>query len=260
MAVDVLFDGNRSVHMPRAPAPAIGRIQGRTSYHALAEHLRERILSGHIPEGSPLPNERELGDSTGLSRGSVREALRMLEVEGLLSIKTGRNGGGTIRLPDTGGVSRTLGAYVRGQQVPFDSVLEAREALEPALASLAATHRTPVDIAAIAAAAGELAAADDTARFIAANTQWHWAVAQASQNRLLIAVVAALSNLLHQSNVENFVSQDVRQAVIRAHAGIENAIRMGDADAAHRRMARHVKSYRQQVAPVAPESIAVALP
>jgi GntR family transcriptional regulator, transcriptional repressor for pyruvate dehydrogenase complex len=257
----VPFDGNRLAPMPRAPAPEIGRIQGRKSYHALAEHLRERILSGHIPEGSPLPNERELGDSTGLSRGSVREALRMLEVEGLLSIKAGRNGGSTIRLPDTGGVSRTLGAYVRGQQITFDSVLEAREVLEPALASLAAAHRTPDDIAAIAEAARALTAAgDDNARFIAANSQWHWAVAQASQNRLLIAVVASLSDLLHQSNVENFVSQEVRRAVIKAHAGIESAIRAGDADAAQRRMARHVKSYRQQVAPVAPKSIAMALP
>ena len=239
----------------------IGRIQGRKSYQALADHLRERILSGHIPEGSPLPNERELGDSTGLSRGSVREALRMLEVEGLLSIKPGRNGGSTIRLPDTGGVSRTLGAYVRGQQISFDSVMEAREALEPALASLAAAHRTQEDMAAIAKATRELSiAGDDNARFIAANNQWHWAVAQASQNPLLIAVVAALSDLLHRSNVEAFVSLDVRRAVIRAHAGIEDAIRAGDADAAHRRMARHVKSYRQQVAPVAPDSIVLALP
>jgi GntR family transcriptional regulator, transcriptional repressor for pyruvate dehydrogenase complex len=261
MAVHIFAEGNSTFQMSRAPTPAIGRIQGRKSYQALAEHLRERILSGSIPEGSPLPNERELGDSTGLSRGSVREALRMLEVEGLLSIKTGRNGGGTIRLPDTGGVSRALGAYVRGQQINFDAVLEAREALEPALASLAATHRTPDDIAAIAEAARELSeAGEDTARFIAANTQWHWAVAQASQNRLLISVVAALSDLLHQSNLENFVSPEVRRAVIRAHAGIENAIRAGDADAAHRRMARHVKSYRQQVAPVAPKGISIASP
>ena len=73
-------------------------------------------------------------------------------------------------------------------------------------------------------------------------------------------VAIALSDLLHQSNVENFVSQEVRRAVIRAHAGIENAIRTGDPDAAHRRMARHIKSYRQQVAPVAPKGIAMALP
>jgi GntR family transcriptional repressor for pyruvate dehydrogenase complex len=239
----------------------IGRIQGRKSYQALADHLREQILSGHIPEGSPLPNERDLGGSTGLSRGSVREALRMLEVEGLLSVKPGRNGGSTIRLPGSDGVSRSLGAYVRGQQIPFDTVLEAREALEPALACLAAIHRTEADLAAIAeAAAAMTAAGSDNTRFIAANSRWHWAVAEASQNRVMVAVVAALGDLLHQSNVEDFVSAEIRGAVIRAHAGIEAAIRAGDPDAAQRRMARHVKSYRRQVAPVAPASIAIAMP
>ena len=247
--------------MPPKLASSIGRIEGRKSYHALADHLRERILSGNLPEGSPLPNERELGGSTGLSRGSVREALRMLEVEGLLTIKTGRNGGGTIRLPDTNRVSRTIDAYVRGQQISFDTVLEAREALEPAMAALAATHHTPDDLIAIAEAAGQLVAAgDDNALFIAANDKWHWAVAQASQNRLLIAVVAALSDLLHKSNIESFVSEEVRRAVIDAHASVEKAIRSRDADAAQRRMARHVKSYRQQVAPVAPKSLDMGLP
>jgi GntR family transcriptional repressor for pyruvate dehydrogenase complex len=247
--------------MPSTLASSIGRVQGRKSYHALADHLRERILSGHLPEGSPLPNERDLGDSTGLSRGSVREALRMLEVEGLLTIKTGRNGGGTIRLPDTNRVSRTIDAYVRGQQISFDTVLEAREALEPAMAALAATNRTQDDLIAIAEAASQLVAAgDDNALFIAANDKWHWAVAQASQNRLLIAVVAALSDLLHKSNIESFVAGKVRRAVIDAHASVEKAIRSRDADAAERRMARHVKSYRQQVAPVAPKSLAMGLP
>jgi DNA-binding FadR family transcriptional regulator len=238
----------------------IGRVQGRKSYHALADHLREQILSGHIPEGAPLPNERDLGGSAGLSRGSVREALRVLEVEGLVSTKPGRNGGSTIRRPGSDGVSRSLGTFVRGQQIPFDAVLEAREALEPALAALAAEHRTDADIAAIADATKDMhAAGDDNPRFIAANTRWHWAVAKASQNRLLVAVIAACGDLLHQSNVEAFVSSSVREAVLRAHGRIEDAIRARDADAAQRRMARHVKSYRAQVAPVAPANIAVAV-
>ena len=64
---------------------------------------------------------------------------------------------------------------------------------------------------------------------------------------------------LHQSNVARFVSGDVRSAVIRAHAGIEAAIRAGDTEAARRRMARHVRTYREQVATVAPESIGIAM-
>lgn len=247
--------------MSRVVPASIGRIQGRKSYQALADLLREQILSGRMPEGACLPNERELGDTTGLSRGSVREALRMLEVEGLLSVKAGRNGGSTIRLPGSDGVSRVLGAFARGQRIAFDAVLEAREALEPALAALAALHRTDSDLAAIGAASAELAVAGiDNARFIAANSQWHWAVARASHNRLLVAMVDAIGDLLHKSNVEDFISPAVRDAVIRAHGRVELAIQAGDGDAAARRMARHVRSYRREVAPVAPESIDMRLP
>jgi len=149
---------------------------------------------------------------------------------------------------------------VRGQQIPFDAVLETRSALEPELAALAAARRGDADLAAIGVAAGDMVAArDDNALFIAANTRWHWAVAQASRNLLLIAIVTACGDLLHQSNVARFVSADVRSAVIRAHAGIEAAIRAGDAEAARRRMARHVRTYREQVATVAPVSIGIAM-
>ena len=247
--------------MTRETASAlIGRVHGRKSYQALADHLREQILGGHIPEGSPLPNERDLGGSTGLSRGSVREALRMLEVEGLLSIKPGRNGGSTIRLPASDGVSRSLGAYVRAQQIPFDAVLETREALEPQLAALAAIRRTEADLDAIAAASEAVAPAGiDKAAFITANSRWHWAVAQASQNRLLVAVVAACGKLLHLSNIEGFVSPEVQAAVVKAHAGIEAAIRAGDPEAAQRRMLRHIRSYRREVAAIAPDNIDIDL-
>ncbi len=216
----------------------VQRVQGRKNYQALADYLREQILSGSIPEGSPLPNERDLGGQAGLSRGSVREALRVLEVEGLVSTRVGRNGGSTTQRPDSAGVSRSLTAFIRGQQIPFDAVLETREVLEPALAALAA----------------------DKARFIAANSRWHWAVAQASGNPLLVAMVAAVGDLLDRSNVERFVSAEVRDAVIRAHGGVEAAIRLRDADAAHRRMLRHIRTYRRQVAPQAPGSIDIREP
>jgi GntR family transcriptional repressor for pyruvate dehydrogenase complex len=242
----------------QAATGSIQRVRGSKGCHVLADRLREQILTGFIPHGATLPNERDLGGQTGLSRGSVREALRMLETEGLVSTRPGRNGGSTTSLPGPAGVSRSLAMFVRGQNVPFDAVLEAREALEPSLAALAALHRTDADLEAIRAAAAGMAAAGDAADFIAANTAWHWAVAQASRNPLLVALVAAVGDVLHRSNVERFISPGVRHAVLRAHAGIEAAIRAGDADAAQRRMARHVRTYRHDVAPLAPETIVIA--
>jgi GntR family transcriptional repressor for pyruvate dehydrogenase complex len=245
----------------RSAAATIQRVQGRKNYHALADYLREQILSGSIPEGAPLPNERDLGGQAGLSRGSVREALRVLEVEGLVSTRAGRNGGSTTRRPDPAGVSRSLAAFIRGQRIPFDSVLETREVLEPALAALAAVNRSAADLDEIAAAAAALVeAGSDNGLFIAANSRWHWAVAEASGNPVLVAMVAAVGDLLNRSNVERFVSAEVRDAVIRAHGSVEAAIRARDVDAAYRRMLRHVRTYRRQVKPLAPGSIVIAEP
>lgn len=227
----------------------------RRSYRVLAERLRAEILSGAISDGALLPNERDLGGQTGLGRSSVREALRMLEMEGFVLTRKGRNGGSFVQLPGMASVGRTLATFVRGQGIRFDAVLEAREALEPALAGLAALHRVDSDLDALIAATGTMQHASDDAAFVAANSEWHWAVAQASRNPVLISVTAAIGDLLHQSNVVRLISADVRTAVIRAHAGIQAAIRSRDASAAQRRMARHLRSYREQVAPVAPANI-----
>jgi GntR family transcriptional repressor for pyruvate dehydrogenase complex len=65
----------------------------------LADDLRERILLGEVPEGTALPTERDLVAQTHMSRATVREALRILEVQGLIRIKTGRAGGAFVQKP-----------------------------------------------------------------------------------------------------------------------------------------------------------------
>ena len=72
----------------------------------LAETLREQILNGRLGVGSLLPNERELSERAGLSRTSVREALRILEVEGLIATRTGRNGGSEVVRPTSATLER----------------------------------------------------------------------------------------------------------------------------------------------------------
>jgi GntR family transcriptional repressor for pyruvate dehydrogenase complex len=229
------------------------------TYEALADHLREQILAGTILPGAPLPNERELGGRTGLSRGSVREALRILETQGLVSTRSGRNGGRIALRPGISDISQSLEFFVRGQQIEFIALLETAETLEPALAGLAAQHRTDNDVRALQQIAMELkAAVGDAARFLAANSSWHLAVAAASHNLLLVAIMQSIGSLLHDPHVDNFTSREVRTAVIRAHDRVQRAIIDGDADAARRRMERHIKAYRAKVEPLAPEWITVS--
>jgi GntR family transcriptional repressor for pyruvate dehydrogenase complex len=243
--------------MPRSQVE-LGVIRVTKTYEALADQLREQILAGTIPAGAPLPNERELGGRTGLSRGSVREALRVLETQGLVSTRPGRNGGRIALRPGVSDISQSLEFFVRGQQIEFVALLETAETLEPALAGLAAQHRTDGDIQKLQTVAAELKAANgDALRFLAANSSWHMTVATASHNPFLVAIMQSIGSLLHDPHVDNFTSGDVRTAVVRAHDRVQKAIIDGDADAARRRMERHIKAYRASVVPLAPKWITV---
>ena len=113
---------------------------------------------------------RELVVQTGLSRATVRDALRVLQVESLLRIKPGRAGGALVHRPDGDSVANSVRLVIQGQQLRLETVHETREVIEPACAALAARRRTDEDLAALDAANAEmLAAADDVPAFLRAN-------------------------------------------------------------------------------------------
>ena len=213
----------------------------------LAGILREKILEGNLQEGADLPNERDLGVQSGLSRASVREALRILEGEGLIATRTGRNGGSAVLRPSSATIERSVGIFIRGQRIRFEAVLETRAAIEPPSARFAALHRTDADIAEMERSHAKLRLASesgDVAAYVRANLDWHVQVVRASHNELLIAFISAVSQSVYvATDVEGFNSIDVRNAVIRAHQQVMDAIKAGDGDAAARRMARHVGAY-----------------
>jgi DNA-binding FadR family transcriptional regulator len=218
----------------------------------LVHELRERILSGELPEGTALPPERELVVQTRMSRTTVREALRILEVQGLVRIRAGRAGGAFVQRPDNESVASSLSLLIRGRQIRLSAVLETREAIEPICAQLAAEHRTSADIAALKAANAPIADPDSSlADFLQANVDWHVAVAIATHNELIAAFMTALSRAIYTSTEnENFIDAEVRRVTARAHNSITQAIEKGDAAASARRMSRHVHTYAAAVAKV----------
>ncbi|MBB5696227.1 FadR/GntR family transcriptional regulator [Muricoccus pecuniae] len=220
----------------------VQRISAPKPYDLLAEQLRERILRGEIPEGAPLPAERELVIQTGLTRGSVREALRVLAVEGLIQTRPGRYGGNIVTLPGSDSMSETITRFVRGRKLSLRALHETREALEPALARFAALRRTDENLRELKALHERLTACtNDLREFSLTNVRWHCAVARASGNELLSAVLDALSYGVHVSTTtEEYDTPETRQDVIRIHSRIMRAIEDGNADEAERRMREHI--------------------
>ncbi|WP_094810588.1 FadR/GntR family transcriptional regulator [Bordetella genomosp. 12] len=235
---------------PEASAPPrLEPLHIPKSCDVLANHLRQKILDGSFPDGSLLPGERDLVDQTGLSRGSVREALRILEAEGLVSTRPGRYGGSRATRPSGTTVARQIALFARGSHLPLASIIEAREAVEPPIAELAALHRSDADLAELREIDRRLQQAhDNVPAYLEENVKWHCRLAAASRNPLLEAFMHSLANLIHEaSTLHNFATDEVRSLVLQAHTRILDAVEKQDAAAARRRMTRHVQAYSAQL-------------
>lgn len=211
----------------------------------LAAKLREMILSNRLAEGTPLPTERELVAQTGLGRTSVREALRVLETEGLVLTKAGRNGGSQVRRPGHESLTRSLDTFMRSHEVRFEALLEAREAIEPSAARLAAIHRSDEDLAEMTRIHQQFEAiSGDGAAHTHVNLEWHRAVVKASGNELMIAFFNAIADaVVAVSESHSLFSLEVHREVARVHGRVLAAIAAQDPEAAFRRMQGHVGTY-----------------
>lgn len=209
----------------------------------LAHELRDRIISGELAEDAVLPPERVLVEQSGLSRATVREALRILQAEGLVAIKAGRAGGAFVQRPSGRFVANSVNLVIRGQRLDLDILHETREVIEPACAALAAKRRSSADLDELDAAHADLVAAGSNSRqFLGANIRWHEAVAAASGNDLLIGFMSGLSEAIYAAgDLDTYVADPhKRELTAMAHSSVTEAIRAGDSEAAMRRMARHV--------------------
>src|SRR6185369_15335652 len=159
---------------PSRPTVLLKPVDVPKASDVLARDLRERILSGDIPEGTALPAERELVKQTQMSRATVREALRILEVQNLVRVRAGRAGGAFVQQPTTKSMANSVSMMIRGQRIKLADLMETREALEPFCAELAARNRTDEDLAVLDKANKDIADPDATlAAFLQANVDWH---------------------------------------------------------------------------------------
>ena len=233
---------------PRRRAVRLTPLRVPKASDVLADDLRERILRGEFPVGTALPPERELVTQTRMSRATIREALRILEVQGLVRVKTGRAGGAYVSRPGQDSVADSVDLLIRARQIRIPALLETREAIEPFCAQLAAKHRTDEDLGRLEAANEAMAADGTLAEFLQTNVDWHVAVAAAGHNELLTGFMLALARSIYAStDNQGFVDDDVRQTTLKAHRAITKAIRAKDPEAAGRRMSRHVHSYAEAI-------------
>ncbi len=216
---------------------------------SLAETIKERILSGEWCEGHPLPSQRMIWERSGMSRGTVREALRMLGVQFLVDIRKGRSGGVFVRRPSKQILDNCVTTLVRSERISLAQLIATRKIIETALAEQAVLYRTDEDLGLMHDALCRMEEAQGSQdAFIKAIIDWHCAVGKASGNILLGAFLKSISDILHTAtSIEAASDLATQSRVIEIHRGIETAIRDRDPKAVKRRMLRHIALHAEAI-------------
>ena len=214
--------------------------------------IRDLVRAGVLSPGDKLPPERDLAQQFGVSRASVREAMRLLDTRGLVII---RPGAGTYITEDTvEAVAQALSSLMNGRPSPAGDVFEMRLLLEPRVASLAAERAGDEDIermkAALDSQGADIAAGGTGAEF---DSEFHSSIATATKNSALVAVTQAISDILSQSRRDSLLSPERSRLSLQSHRQILAAIQKRRPRKALQAMQEHISDVDRQVHVLSPE-------
>lgn len=220
----------------------------RKAYEQVYDQLRELIVNGELARGERLPNEAVLAREFGVSRGTVREALRVLAAQNLIRTAKGAGGGSFVTLPTVDHISEFMQSNIallsESEDVTLEEFLEARELLEVFAARLAAARRSPEDVErmrdTIVEDPAKLSVED---RFVY-NKEFHSAVLGASSNTLLCIAAQPIFSVLQTRLSRSTLGPRFPAQINDDHREILEAIERGDPELAAERMQSHMEYLR----------------
>lgn len=227
-------------------------VRTKTASSEVSAQIKEMIKQGQLQPGDRLPPERELAEILGVSRATVREALRSLSAVGMISIRQGE--GSFVEHFKLEGILEPLSVlfHLEGDESGIRSFSEVREILEVEMAALAAKRADAEDIRAIdecvaamveevrSGGVGDIADAD-----------FHLALAKASKNPLILRLMETITDLMKHtyqaSRKQLFLDQETLEEVYNSHSEVAEAIRMKKPQVARQRMKDHLKKVENKM-------------
>lgn len=209
----------------------------------VADRLSEAIRSGELPPGTRLPAERELGGQFGVGRTSIREALRMLQATGLVTV---RPGDGVFVAVSPSPNDQPFARWESLYHYRVEELFEARLAIEPLAAARAAIRADESDLRALSATLAEFERGvkeDDLAAMVLADGDFHEGIMRASRNRMFQAMLGVANHLLIESKRAGLGAPGRPLRVLAKHRAIFDAIAAGDAHLAESAMRDHLMSF-----------------
>jgi DNA-binding FadR family transcriptional regulator len=214
----------------------------------VAAELRSMILHGQFNGLDRLPPERSFADEFGVSKHHFREALRLLEQDGLVEVRSGRNGGVFLSTPGVDVLTRTFSGMLARKGTMLADLMQARLAIEPAAAALAVANATDEDIAElneIILRQESLSSYDSSF-----NTRFHVALTAGAHNETLLLMMRSIESIIESIDV------DIRRVTplgpiiddsVRAHRAILRALERRDTELVVKRVKLHILGWEQRL-------------
>ena len=226
----------------------LDRVPQRRLYEDIVQQLHSLIRQGTLRHGARLPAERVLAEQFKVSRSSVREAIRSLELQGLV---VSRRGSGTfINTGNLDSVVALIASTLSSGTETLKEIFEVRHLLEPQIAAVAARRVGDEEVRRL----GQIL--EDQQRQIAegktgvdADTAFHFTLASATHNSALVKVVSAVEDILRRSRDQSFQEAGRPQRSLASHRLILEMVRAHDAEGARRAMEHHLTSVEPSFQP-----------
>jgi GntR family transcriptional regulator, transcriptional repressor for pyruvate dehydrogenase complex len=230
-------------------------------FQHVVEQIQGAILDGSLQPGDTLPSEMKLKEMFETSRGTIREALRVLEQKGLLDIKVGVAGGATVKDVDIKNISESLDLLVQCQKVDLEHLAEFREGVEGSVAALAAKRAQKKDIERLKIYLEKFRELLDKRDagwkdFIRIDIDLHIAIAEIAANPVFTAVL----HMVHENILGCFDRFSLKKKAVLAEnyqdlSDVVQAIERGEAQRARTLAQNHVRKFKQYMKNITPEKM-----
>lgn len=210
----------------------------------VAQRIVRDLMRGNLQPGDLLPPERVMLETYQTGRGTLREALRLLEFQGVIALKPGPRGGPIVLNPDASHLASTIVLLMQLKQAPFRTIVEVRMALEPMISRLAADRISGEAMDGLRDTIEQMRDnLDNQQLFLDANKRFHDIIAWSSGNPLFGYVVDSVLGIMDGTVLGIDYPTPRRAAILKAHEEIYTALNNRDPEASERSMREHIEAY-----------------